>query len=194
MYKTLAEASAYLGKSDKTISRYIKRGILHPDKVKSQNGTLEYRFRTEELDTIRGRTDEPDKTRQDNASDSGFSSSESGQNGGQSGQNGGHKTRQTRQISIDFLCEQIERKDRQIEYLSREVNRHANQNIVLQNKLLGLPAPKAHDIADVSTAGTIDKRRIILLVCLAATIAIFVYVYRTPIMEIITYTKGVMTR
>lgn len=182
MYKSLSEASAYLGKSEKTISRYIKRGILHPDRVKSQNGTLEYRFLTEELDAIKDQTDQTEQTRQDKTSKDGFSSTDQTDKTR-------HQTDQTRHLSTDeraFLYNQIEQKDRLIQHLSI-------QNAQLHNKILGLPAPKRHE-ADISPAGRIDTRRIVLIACLVVAALLFVYVYRAQIAEILTYIKGVITR
>ena len=50
---TLFEACEILNKSKKTVSRYIRRGRLTPLKVKSLQGTLEYRFTKTDLDTLR---------------------------------------------------------------------------------------------------------------------------------------------
>lgn len=50
---TLFEACEYLNKSARTISRYIRRGILHPLEVRSRQGTLEYRFAKAELESIK---------------------------------------------------------------------------------------------------------------------------------------------
>ena len=62
---TLFEACEILNKSKKTVSRYIRRGRLTPLKVKSLQGTLEYRFIKTDLDTLRAelaRVDTPDRT------------------------------------------------------------------------------------------------------------------------------------
>ena len=64
---TLFEACEILNKSKKTVSRYIRRGRLTPLKVKSLQGTLEYRFIKTDLDTLRAelaRVDTPDRTDQ----------------------------------------------------------------------------------------------------------------------------------
>ena len=37
------EACKILGKSERTLSRYIKKKLLNPDKIKTEKGT-EYRF------------------------------------------------------------------------------------------------------------------------------------------------------
>jgi hypothetical protein len=49
---TLFEACELLNRSKKSISRYIRRGLLHPEKVKSQQGTLEYRFSKADIEAL----------------------------------------------------------------------------------------------------------------------------------------------
>ena len=67
---TLFEACEILNRSKKTISRYIRQGKLHPKQVKSQRGTLEYRFSKADLEAFRQdetrqeTQDTPDKTGQ----------------------------------------------------------------------------------------------------------------------------------
>jgi len=67
---TLFEACEILNKSKKTVSRYVRRGRLNPLKVKSQQGTLEYRFTKPDLENLRAELarvdtqDRPDKTRE----------------------------------------------------------------------------------------------------------------------------------
>jgi len=60
---TLFEACELLNRSKKSISRYIRRGLLHPEKVKSQQGTLEYRFTKADIEAFKVldalETDEP---------------------------------------------------------------------------------------------------------------------------------------
>lgn len=84
---TLFEACEYLNKSKKSLSRYIRQGKLHPKRIKSKQGTLEYRFSKADLEaykeqeadqsgqdtpqqttqdsTDKTRPAEPDKTRQE---------------------------------------------------------------------------------------------------------------------------------
>ena len=50
---TLFEACELLNRSKKSISRYIRRGLLHPEKVKSQQGTLEYRFTKADIEAFK---------------------------------------------------------------------------------------------------------------------------------------------
>jgi hypothetical protein len=41
---TFLEACRILGKSERTLSSYIKKGLIIPEKIKSQKGSIEYRF------------------------------------------------------------------------------------------------------------------------------------------------------
>lgn len=63
---TLFEACELLNRSKKSISRYIRRGLLHPEKVKSQQGTLEYRFTKADIEAFKAlEAQNADETRQD---------------------------------------------------------------------------------------------------------------------------------
>jgi len=63
---TLFEACELLNRSKKSISRYIRRGLLHPEKVKSQQGTLEYRFTKADIEAFKAQeTLNAEQTRQD---------------------------------------------------------------------------------------------------------------------------------
>jgi len=64
---TLFEACEYLNKSSRTISRYIRRGVLHPLAIKSRQGTLEYRFSKTELEAIKKENDEARQVEFDNS-------------------------------------------------------------------------------------------------------------------------------
>jgi len=61
---TLFEACELLSRSKKSISRYIRRGLLHPQEIKSQQGTLEYRFSKTDLEAFKLQETQ-DKTRQE---------------------------------------------------------------------------------------------------------------------------------
>jgi hypothetical protein len=61
---TLFEACELLNRSKKSISRYIRRGLLHPQEIKSQQGTLEYRFSKADLEAFKLQETQ-DKTRQE---------------------------------------------------------------------------------------------------------------------------------
>lgn len=56
----LAEASELLKVSRRTLSRYIKENLIYPERVKSQRGTLEYRFNRIDLETFK----KPERTEQ----------------------------------------------------------------------------------------------------------------------------------
>lgn len=60
---TFSEACEILKKSRKTISRYIRKGLLKPKRIKSKRGTLEYRFKQADLENFR--RPRIDKERQD---------------------------------------------------------------------------------------------------------------------------------
>lgn len=68
---TLFEACEYLNKSKKSISRYVRKGLLHPRRIKSQQGTLEYRFSKADLEAFKAQEtdqsgqDTPQETSQD---------------------------------------------------------------------------------------------------------------------------------
>jgi len=60
---TLFEACEYLNRSKKSVGRYIRQGKLHPQKIKSQQGTLEYRFSKADLEAFKAQETQ-DQTRQ----------------------------------------------------------------------------------------------------------------------------------
>lgn len=74
---TLFEACEYLNRSKKSLSRYIRRGLLHPQEIKSQQGTLEYRFSKADLEAFKAQETQ-DKTRQETG-DTPDKTSQSGQ-------------------------------------------------------------------------------------------------------------------
>jgi len=73
---TLFEACELLNRSKKSISRYIRKGLLHPEQIKSKQGTLEYRFSKADLEAFKAQealkaeqtrpdgTDQTDRTEQ----------------------------------------------------------------------------------------------------------------------------------
>jgi len=65
---TLKEVCQALGKSKRTVSRYIKNGWLNPEKIESQRGTLEYRFNQANLLKFKKpeRTERTEQTRPEN--------------------------------------------------------------------------------------------------------------------------------
>lgn len=62
---TFSEACKILEKSKRTVSRYIKNGLLNPERISSQRGTLEYRFSQVDLLKFKksGRTERTEQTR-----------------------------------------------------------------------------------------------------------------------------------
>ena len=74
---TLFETCELLNRSKKSISRYIRRGLLHPQQIKSQQGTLEYRFSRADLEAFKLQETQ-DKTRQETG-DTPDETSQSGQ-------------------------------------------------------------------------------------------------------------------
>ena len=60
---TLKEVCQVLGKSRRTVSRYIKKGLITPERIKSQRGSVEYRF--SQVDLERLKIHGTDKIRQD---------------------------------------------------------------------------------------------------------------------------------
>ena len=64
---TFSEACKLLNRSKKTISRYIKKGWLNPERIESKRGTLEYRFNRADLLKFKkpGRTERTEQTRPD---------------------------------------------------------------------------------------------------------------------------------
>ena len=65
---SFTEASKILGKSKRTVSRYIKNGLLNPERIESKRGTLEYRFSQANLLKFKksGRTERTEQTRPEN--------------------------------------------------------------------------------------------------------------------------------
>lgn len=58
---TLEEVSKRLNKSKKTISRYIKNGLLHPEETLSEKNTLVYKFSEADLELFKSGQGRQDK-------------------------------------------------------------------------------------------------------------------------------------
>jgi hypothetical protein len=123
------EACKILGKSERTLSRYIKKSLIIPEKIRSQKGSIEYRFNRAKLEafkipgTDKIRTDIIDDKRQD--------------------------TGQNRDVIIllkettEVLKDQLKIKDEQIKSMSKKIDqlieRSRESNILIKgmaNKLL----------------------------------------------------------
>ena len=60
---SLKEVCERLGKSRRTVSRYIKKGLITPERIKSERGTIQYRFNQADLEGLK--IPGTDKIRQD---------------------------------------------------------------------------------------------------------------------------------
>jgi len=147
---TLFEACEYLNRSKKTISRYIRQGILHPQEIKSKQGTLEYRFSRDDIEACKAQEtkgqagqaeEQPKKARVKTPSKK------------------PDKTRQDSDIikllkeTTGLLKKQLVKKDQQIKDLSGKIDelieRDRESNILLghlQSRVLQLEAPKEETI------------------------------------------------
>lgn len=128
---SLIEACKILGKSRKTISRYIKQGILKPERIRSKRGSLEYRFSQVDLESLK--IPGTDKIKQDIRQDR------------------QDKTRQDSEV-INILRDQLNIKDKQIKSLSGKIDklieRSRETNILLKgltNKVFMLEGKKEQD-------------------------------------------------
>lgn len=54
---SLFESCEILSKSSRTVSRYVRKGMLHPMAIKSRQGTLEYRFSRSEIEALKAEED-----------------------------------------------------------------------------------------------------------------------------------------
>ena len=127
---TFIEACQVLKKSRKTITRYIQKGILKPERIKSQRGTLEYRFSQVDLESLK--IPGTDKIRQDTR----------------------QAIRQDNEV-INILRDQLNIKDKQIRSLGRKIDqlieRSRESNILingLTNRVLMLEDKKREDRPD----------------------------------------------
>jgi DNA-binding transcriptional MerR regulator len=122
---TFLEASKILGKSERTLSRYIKKGLINPEKVKSNRGTIQYRFTQAQLDNFKipGRQDTTQDIRQATRQDSDVI----------------NLLKETTQVLVD----QLKIKDEQIKSMSKKIDqlieRSRESNILIKgmaNKFL----------------------------------------------------------
>lgn len=176
---TFFEACEILNRSKKTLSRYIRRGVLNPQKIKSQQGTLEYRFTRAELDALRERLATQDQTRQDTPDKTGHPETTPLEadptailaQTGQSRQDRQDKTGQDKTAqeagiinilkeTTELLKDQLTIKDAQIGTLNEQVHklieRDRETNILLkglQDKLMLLEPPKPGAIDTTGKTG-----------------------------------------
>ena len=113
------EASRILGKSKRTISRYIKAGKLNPERIKGQKG-IEYRFSQSEIESFKKPATTGQMTRQNKFDDK------------------NNDTLSLLKDTMKLLQKQLKAKDTQIKQL---LERQREANILmgqLQNKVLML--------------------------------------------------------
>jgi excisionase family DNA binding protein len=134
-YLTFKETCNILGKSKRTVSRYIKKGLLNPEKVRGQKG-IEYRFNRTEVESIKN----PDST----------------------GQETGQKQKVDKENNdnmavIKILEKQLKEKDRQIKQLlerQRETNYLLkglqDRVLLLEDKTKGKRQDKTHRTEDTT--------------------------------------------
>jgi DNA-binding transcriptional MerR regulator len=128
-----------LGKSKRTISRYIKKGLLNPEKVRGQKG-IEYRFNRSEVESLKN----PETTGQ-----------ETGQN--QKTIIKDDDTLSLLKDNMKLLQKQLKSKDQQIKKLldrQRETNylmgQLHNRVLMLEDKTKGKRQDKKHRTEDTT--------------------------------------------
>ena len=151
---TLTQACDYLSKSPKTLSRYIKKHLLFPEKGRSKQGTLEYRFSKDDLDAFKIRQ-EGFKTGQEQPESTGQPESkeaeEQPKEESEDETDKPDKTERTEPKSwvTSLLEDQLKIKDTQIQSLGDKVDqlieRNGEVNILigrLQAQVLGIKPPE----------------------------------------------------
>jgi len=114
---SFTEASKILGKSERTLSRYIKKKLIIPEKIKSQKG-IKYRFNLAELESLKKPDIIGQMTRQNKFDDK------------------NNDTLSLLKDTMKLLQKQLKAKDTQIKQL---LERQREANILmgqLQNKVL----------------------------------------------------------
>lgn len=154
---TLSEACKLLNRSKKSISRYIRQGLLHPEKIKSQQGTLEYRFSKADIEAFKAReAQNAEGTRETGHTKSNFVENKDIKDIlEQTRQDTSDKTGHDGEVitllkeTIELLKEQLAKKDEQIKDLGWKIDqlieRDRETNILieqLQRKILMLEKPK----------------------------------------------------
>lgn len=142
-YLTLEQVSQRLNKSKKTISKYIKQGKLTPERIRSKQGTLKYKFLESDIEAFSVGVDLGEMNPEQK----------------QEPQEGNYQTRkeapreeehlnQVRELT-EVLKDQLNRKDEQIKSLSDKIDtlieRDRETNILLgqlQSKVLMIENPQ----------------------------------------------------
>jgi len=172
---TLFETCELLNRSKKSISRYIRRGLLHPEKVKSQQGTLEYRFTKADIEAFKAlEALNADETRQDETGQSGQTRQDTLKTENiknkevleETRQDTPDKTGQDNEVmtllkeTAGLLKDQLKVKDEQIKDLGGKIDqlieRDRETNILigqLQSKVLMLEKPREPINGDAEETG-----------------------------------------
>jgi len=157
---TLFEACELLNKSKRSISRYIKQGLLHPERVKSQQGTLEYRFNKADIETLKAQELNAKETGQDRTQETRRDRPDKTRETGQ-----GDDIIMLLKETTGLLKEQLTKKDDQINALGGTINqlieRDRETNILLgqlQSKVLMLELKEPiNDDAEETRQDTEDQ-------------------------------------
>lgn len=176
---TLFEACELLNRSKKSISRYIRRGLLHPEKVKSQQGTLEYRFSKADIEAFKAQEaqradetgqdtrDRTEETRETGHLKTAFIENKEllGETRQDTPEQTGHERQDNEVITLlkettGLLKEQLTKKDEQIKDLGGKIDqlieRDRETNILigqLQSKVLMLEKPREPINGDAEETG-----------------------------------------
>jgi excisionase family DNA binding protein len=173
---TLYEACEYLNRSKKTISRLIRKGKLHPKRVKSQQGTLAYRFNKADLDKLKKAlgAEPTDETRQDRqAPKTPATALKRRDRADQTGQD----TKQDKSFTgifndiVETLKDQLKAKDRQIDQL---IERDRETNILLKGLQDRLMLAEKNPIEQAGQSKKGDKRKLIIIISLLAGVIIII--------------------
>ena len=145
---TLIKACEILGKSKRTITRYIKRGLLNPDRAKNEKGILEYRFKISEIENIKNLETRNRQTTRQN----------------QKVEIKNNDTLLLLKDTMKLLQKQLKAKDIQIKQLldrQRETNvlmgQLQNRVLLLEDKSKGKRADKIHQTNDTTSDTPGDK-------------------------------------
>lgn len=142
-YLTLEQVSQRLNKSKKTISKYIKQGKLTPERVRSKQGTLKYKFLESDIEAFSVGVDLGEMNPEQNKE-----TQEGNYQNRKEELRGEEHISQFRELT-EVLKDQLNRKDEQIKSLSDKIDtlieRDRETNILLsqlQSKVLMIENPQ----------------------------------------------------
>jgi excisionase family DNA binding protein len=180
---TLYEACEYLNRSKKTISRLIRKGKLHPKRVKSQQGTLEYRFNKADLNKFKAilGAEPTDETRQDRQAPktpaTALKRRDRADETGQDKQQDKSFTGMFHSI-VETLKDQLKAKDKQIDTLNGQIDqlieRDRETNILLKGLQDRLMLAEKNPIEQAGQSKKGDKRKLIIIISLLAVVIIII--------------------